>query len=238
MKRRFLSKGLFITFEGGEGSGKTTQINRLSDFLAKQGYGVITTREPGGTPEGESIRDVLVQREGGNWLPMPEVLLLYAARYMHVEKVIKPAMAEGNIVISDRFADSTLAYQGYGHGLPNDSIKAVEAITIGSFKPDLTYILDIDAKTGLLRSKKHLASQKGYEQTEDRFERMEVKFHERLRQGFLSIAKADPVRCRVINSNQDIDAVSKSIKDSVSLFLTKQSVIEEFMDFPEKSGEE
>jgi len=161
MKRRFLSEGLFISFEGGEGSGKTTQINRLADYLTRQGYGVVTTREPGGTPEGESIRDVLVQRGGGDWLPMSEVLLLYAARYMHVEKVIKPAIAEGKIIICDRFADSTLAYQGYGHGLNPDSIKAVEALTIGAFKPDLTYILDIDVKTGLARSNKQLAVEKG-----------------------------------------------------------------------------
>jgi len=237
MKRRFLSEGLFISFEGGEGSGKTTQINRLADYLTRQGYGVVTTREPGGTPEGESIRDVLVQRGGGDWLPMSEVLLLYAARYMHVEKVIKPAIAEGKIIICDRFADSTLAYQGYGHGLNPDSIKAVEALTIGAFKPDLTYILDIDVKTGLARSNKQLAVEKGYKQTEDRFERMEIKFHERLRQGFLNIAKSDPARCRVINADQDIDVLFNKVKDSVSLVLKKQSVVEEFTASPEERKE-
>ena len=234
MKRRKLSKGLFITFEGGEGSGKTTQINRLADYLTKQGYEVVTTREPGGTPEGESIRDVLVQREGGDWLPMAEVLLLYAARYMHVEKVIKPAITEGKIIISDRFADSTLAYQGYGHGLPLDSIRAVEALTMGAFKPDLTYVLDIDVETGLKRSNKQLASQKGYKQTEDRFERMEIRFHERLRQGYLNIAKSDPTRCRVIKADQEIDALFNTIKDSVTLALKKRSVVEDFADAPEE----
>ncbi len=234
MKRRYLSSGLFISFEGGEGSGKTTQINRLANYLTKEGYGVATTREPGGTPEGEAIRNVLVQREGGNWLPMSEVLLLYAARLMHIEKVIKPALAEGKIVISDRFADSTLAYQGYGHGLHHDSIRAVEALTMGAFKPDLTYILDIDVKTGLERSHKQLAAQKGYDKTEDRFERMEKKFHERLRQGFLNIAKSDTARCRVMNANQDIDTLFESIKDSVSFALKKQSVVEEFVSSSEK----
>jgi dTMP kinase len=237
MKRLFISKGLFISFEGGEGSGKTTQINRLADYLTKQGYSVTTTREPGGTPEGEAIRNVLVQREGGNWLPMSEVLLLYAARYMHVEKVIKPALAEGKIVISDRFADSTLAYQGYGHGMYHDSIRAVEALTIGAFKPDLTYILDIDVKTGLARSNKQLATQKGYEKTEDRFERMEIKFHERVRQGFLNIAKSDTARCRVINAKQDIEMLFGAIKDSVLLALKKRSIVEEFSDISEKAEE-
>ncbi len=237
MKRRKLSKGLFISIEGGEGSGKTTQINRLADNLTKEGYKVITTREPGGTPEGESIRDVLVQREGGDWLPMAEVLLLYASRYMHIEKVIKPAIEGGKIIISDRFADSTLAYQGYGYGVPLDNIRAVEALTIGAFKPDLTYILDIDVKTGLSRSNKQLTAQKGYKQTEDRYERMEFKFHERLRQGYLNIAKSDPTRCRVINANQEIDALSSAIMDSVSLVLKKQSVVEEFADSPKEKEE-
>ena len=237
MKRRYLSKGLFISFEGGEGSGKTTQINRLSDYLTKEGYSVLTTREPGGTPEGEAIRNVLVQREGGNWLPMSEVLLLYAARHMHVEKVIKPALTKGKIVISDRFADSTLAYQGYGHGLHHDSIRAVDALIMGAFKPDLTYILDIDVKTGLARSNKQLATQKGYEKTEDRFELMEKRFHERLRQGFLNIAKLDTARCRVINANQDIDILSDLIKESVLRALKKQSVVEEFATSPEKAKE-
>jgi len=227
MKRR-LSNGLFISFEGGEGSGKTTQIKLLSKALEEKGYGVITTREPGGTPEGEAIRDVLVQRNGGKWLPMAEVLLLYAARLMHIERIIKPAIADGFVVISDRFADSTLAYQGYGHGLPSEGIKAVEALTIGNFKPELTFILDIDPKTGLERSNKRLTKTESSEQTEDRFERLDIKFHERLHQGFLNIAKTEPARCRVIDARQDIEAISQKIEKSVMLALSKKTVIEDF----------
>lgn len=237
---RCLSGGFFISFEGGEGSGKTTQINKLKETLEDEGYSVVVTREPGGTPEGESIRSVLVQREGGDWLPMAEVMLLYAARLMHIEKVIKPAMEEGSIVISDRFSDSTLAYQGYGHGLLLDSIRAVEALTIGAFKPDLTFMLDIDPKTGLMRSNEQLAVKTGSEQTEDRFERLNVKFHERLRQGYLNIAKSDMVRCRVINALQDIEKLHNQIKNSVDSALKKQSVVENFklpIQQEEKVGE-
>ncbi|MFP4097998.1 MAG: dTMP kinase [Alphaproteobacteria bacterium] len=226
MKRR-LNKGLFISFEGGEGSGKTTQINLLSDYLTNEGYRVVTTREPGGTPEAESIRSVLVQREGGNWSPMSEVLLLYAARIIHTEQVIKPAMEEGAIVISDRYADSTLAYQGYGHGLPLDSIKAVDALSIGAFKPDITFVLDIDPKTGLSRSIKRLEAEKGYDQqTEDRFERMGLKFHERLRQGYLNIAKSDTARCRVLDAALDVGTLSEQIIQSVKRLLKKKGAVE------------
>lgn len=229
MKHRRLSRGFFISFEGGEGAGKTTQINRLASYLKNQGYHIITTREPGGTPEGESLRKVLVQRDGGEWLPMAEVFLLYAARLMHIEKVIKPALEEGSIVITDRFADSSLAYQGYGYGLNIQAIKAVEALAIGGFKPDLTFILDIETKKGLERSTKRLASQKGYDKTEDRYERLNLKFHERLRQGFLNIAKSDTNRCRVVDSAQDIDSIAAQIQKSVDLILEKQSVVEEFV---------
>lgn len=208
-----IDDGFFISFEGGEGSGKTTQINRLSEHLTSEGYRVVTTREPGGTPEGETIRNALVQRSGGDWHPMAEVLLLYAARLMHIKKVIEPALEEGKIVISDRFADSTLAYQGYGHKLNLEQIKEIQSISINDFKPNLTFILDIDPKTGLERSNKRLAVEKGYEKTEDRFERLNIDFHERLRQGFLSIAQDETERCCVINADQYYDPIFEVIKN-------------------------
>ena len=208
-----INNGFFISFEGGEGSGKTTQINRLSGYLTAQGYRVVTTREPGGTPEGEAIRNVLVQRSGGDWEPMAEVLLLYAARLMHIKKIIKPALKEGKIVISDRFAYSTIAYQGYGHKLDLDKIKAVQSLSITNFKPNLTFVFDIDPKTGLERSNKRLAVEKGYEKTEDRFERLDIEFHERLRQGFRSIAKEEGERCCIINADQDYAPIFESIKN-------------------------
>ena len=210
-----LEQGFFITLEGGEGSGKTTQINYLSSKLVSEGYQLITTREPGGTPEAERVRNLLVQREGGDWNAMAEVLLLFAARVMHVEQVIKPALQEGKVVICDRFVDSTVAYQGYGHGMDIEKIHEINNTALGSFKPDLTLILDIDAQSGLERSTKRLASQKGYSKTEDRFERMEISFHEKLRTGFLEIAKNEPQRCTVINADQEIDKIGAQIANVV-----------------------
>jgi len=210
-----IKKGLFITLEGGEGSGKTSQINHLSEYLTDQGSRVITTREPGGTDEGEAIRSLLVQRDGGDWNPMSEVLLLFAARITHIEKVIKPALEDGKIVICDRFTDSTVAYQGYGRGLEIDKIRSIQEIAIGDFAPDITLILDINVKLGLDRSNKRLAANSGYEQTEDRFERMDIGFHEKLRNGFLDIVKNEPQRCHVIDASENIDSVFESIKDVI-----------------------
>lgn len=192
--------GLFASFEGGEGSGKTTQINLLAKALTDDGARVITTREPGGTPEAEKIRSLIVQRDGGEWTPMAETLLLFAARAMHVERVIKPALAEGKIVLCDRFTDSTLAYQGYARDFDIGKIQDLNKLAINGFEPDLTFILDIDPKIGLGRSNKRLANEKGYNSTEDRFERMELEFHERLRAGFLDIAHKNPKRCVVIDA--------------------------------------
>lgn len=197
----------FITFEGGEGAGKTTQIKRLAEFLEAQGCDVVLTREPGGTPEAESIRDLVVQREGGDWDALSELLLFSAARCEHVSKLIKPSLAAGKTVICDRFSDSTLAYQGYGHGLDLNVIRHIDVIARGGIAPDLTFVLDIDVKVGLSRSRDRLAGD-----TEDRFERLDIKFHERLRAGFLDIASMEPDRCRVLNASQDIDTLFSEIK--------------------------
>lgn len=218
---KVLDKGLFISLEGGEGSGKTTQINRLAESLTNEGYRVVTTREPGGTPEGESVRNLLVQREGGNWNAMAEILLLFAARVMHVEKIIKPAIESGKIIICDRFTDSTFAYQGYGRGFDIDVIKDIQKLTIEDLAPDITFMLDIDAKQGLERSTKRLSGIAGFEQTEDRFERLDIDFHERLRQGFLSIAQNEPTRCHVIDALQEPENVFDAIKTIVWQQLLK-----------------
>ncbi len=208
-----MARGFFISLEGGEGSGKTTQINRLVDMLSDRGYDVIITREPGGTPEAESIRNLLVQRDGGDWNAMAEVLLLFAARSMHIEKLIKPALNDGKIVICDRFTDSTLAYQGFGRGLDLDKIKEIERISINEFKPDLTFILDIDVRSGLNRSNARLSEDDAGEQTEDRFERLDIDFHERLREGFLEIARQNEGRCYILNAAQSMDHLSDEIKN-------------------------
>lgn len=213
------TKPLFISFEGGEGSGKTTQINKLAEALTQKGFKVLTTREPGGTPEGEKIRDLLVQRDGGNWDPVSECLLLYAARVMHIEKVIKPSLEKGKIVITDRFHDSTFAYQGYGRGLDITEIEKLNQIAIGSFRPDITFILDIDPEQGLRRSSRRLAAESlQLKQTEDRFENMDLEFHRRLRMGFLEISKREPQRCHVIDAAQD----AAVIFDQILRFVTER----------------
>ncbi len=213
---------LFISLEGGEGAGKTTQINRLADHLISLGHRVLTTREPGGTKEAESIRNLLVQRDGGDWDSMAEVLLLFAARVMHIEKVIKPALANNKIVICDRFSDSTFAYQGYGRGLDLEKIKEIEHVSINAFKPELTFILDIDVRQGLERSNKRLSDQRGYEKTEDRFERMDIIFHEKLRAGFLDIAKNNPQRCHVVDATKNVSDIGYIIRQKTISVLDKK----------------
>lgn len=210
------TRGLFITLEGGEGTGKTTQIKLLAECLRAQGYEVVTSREPGGTPEAEKIRNLLVHREGGNWTPLAECLLLFAGRQMHVETLIKPALARGAIVISDRFADSTRAYQGYGHGLPLAQIEALNDLALDGFKPDLTYIFDMDVAEGLRRSGRRLAAE---ESGEDRFEQLEIAFHERMRQGYLAIAQKEPERCRLIDAAQTVENIAREIAASVQEVL-------------------
>ena len=204
---------LFISFEGGEGAGKTTQINHLAQNLTAKGYAVLTTREPGGTSEAESIRSLLVQRDGGAWTPMAECLLLFAARVMHVETVIIPALEEGKIVITDRFTDSTRTYQGHGHGLSLEKIKVIGEASLGSFEPDLTFVLDIDPKTGLSRSQRRLAAEDmKAKQSEDRFENLDLDFHTRLRDGYLQIAKDHPARCRVIDATLSVEDMAAEIQ--------------------------
>lgn len=201
-------RGLFITLEGGEGTGKTTQIKRLAESLRAMGREVVTTREPGGTPEAEQIRHLIVHREGGNWTPVAECLLLFAGRQMHVETLIKPAMARGAIVISDRFADSTRAYQGYGHGLDLKVIEDMNKLALGDFKPDLTFILDIPVQEGLARAGHRLSAE---DSGEDRFEKLDITFHERMRQGYLAIAKNEPQRCAVIDAARDMDMIADEL---------------------------
>ncbi len=217
-------RGIFITFEGGEGAGKTTQSQRLKAALEQKGLQVITTREPGGTPEAERIRDLLVQRDGGNWTPLAECLLLYAARQMHVNTVIKPAMDAGKVVICDRFADSTRAYQGYGHGFDLETIENLHQLVLGGFEPDLTFIFDLPVEIGLARSKKQKDVAQGKESTEDRMENMATSFHERLRQGFLTIAKENPARCTIVNAQDDMDVIRALIIKTVEGALANDAV--------------
>ncbi|MDC0148868.1 dTMP kinase [Rhodospirillales bacterium] len=211
--------GKFLTFEGGEGGGKSTQVKLLADALKQAGHSVVTTREPGGAPAAEDIRELLVSGEVDRWSPMAEVLLNYAAREMHVIKTVRPALERGDWVISDRFSDSTIAYQGYGGGIERDRIASIHSAVLGPFKPDATFILDLPVGEGLARAGRRMIKMKS---NEDRFERMETDFHNRLREGFLSIAAAEPDRCKVIDARGDIDAVAKAVRTSLHDLLGVQ----------------
>lgn len=196
--------GRFITLEGGEGAGKSTQIARLKAALEAAGLAVVVTREPGGSPSGERIRKLLVEGEPGSLTPMTEALLNFAQRAEHLAHTIRPALARGAWVISDRFADSTMAYQGYGHRLGRKPVTTLYKLVCGDFAPDLTLILDVPVATGLARA----ATRPG---AETRFERMGTEFHERLRKGFLDIARREPKRCAVIDASRGADAVTEDI---------------------------
>lgn len=197
-----MGQGRFITFEGGEGAGKSTQIARLAEALAARGLDVVTTREPGGSPGAEVIRSLLVEGEPDRWDPVTEVLLHYAARRMHVARTVIPALKRGAWVLCDRFADSTLAYQGYGHGVDRPTIDLLHRVAVGKLVPDLTIVLDIPVPVGLQRARKD---------DENRYERMSTAFHERVRAGFLEIANAAPDRCVVVDASAGIDAVAHEI---------------------------
>ncbi|HEX9809147.1 MAG TPA: dTMP kinase [Alphaproteobacteria bacterium] len=202
-------RGRFITLEGGEGAGKSTHARLLADHLKARGLSVLLTREPGGAPGAEEIRRLLVSGEPGRWTPMTEALLHSAARAEHVARLIAPALAEGRWVVCDRFADSTMAYQGYGHGLGCETVAALNALVTRSCCPDLTLILDLPVADGLARAR---AREGDNSAGEDRYERMNHDFHERLREGYLEIARAEPGRCVVIDARDTVEAVQAAIR--------------------------
>ena len=193
-------RGRFITLEGGEGAGKTTLIQALAEKLRGRGLDVVVTREPGGTPGAEALREILLTGATDRWSPMTEALLMYAARVDHVERLIAPALQRGAWVLSDRFADSTTAYQGAAGGVPIERIKALHLAALGNFKPDLTLILDVNPTVGIERT-----IARGEDAT--RFERFDPGFHGRLRQAFLDIADDEPDRCVVIDGGEAADIV-------------------------------
>lgn len=203
-----MPRSCFITFEGGEGAGKSTQIGRLAASLAKVAIDALVTREPGGAPGAEAIRRLLLEGEDERWDPISESLLHFAARREHMERRIAPALAEGRWVLCDRFADSTMAYQGYGHGVDLDALAALYRFTVGDRRPDLTLVLDLPVEEGLAR-----ASSRGG--AADRYERRDLTFHRRLREGFLAIARQSPDRCVVIDASAPPDTVADAVRDCV-----------------------
>jgi len=207
-----MARGKFITIEGGEGAGKSTQIPRLAETLRGAGLRVHTTREPGGSPGAEEIRNLLVTGETGRWDPMSEALLHFAARREHVVTIVRPKLESGIWVISDRFADSTMAYQGYAQGLGRPVVETLYELTLGDFAPDLTLILDLPVELGLAR-----ATKRG--NGEDRYERLGQDFHMRLRAAFHDIAKRAPDRCVLIDASGDAEAVQAALREAVGTRL-------------------
>ncbi|HEU4837829.1 MAG TPA: dTMP kinase [Micavibrio sp.] len=200
-----MTRALFITFEGGEGAGKTTQIKRLAQKLGN----CVITREPGGTPEAEALRDVFIDHHGQDWPPIALLLLMFTARALHTEKLIKPTIAQGRTVLCDRYTDSTRVYQGYAGGLPLKEIETVKKSAIGDFEPDLTFILDIDPALGLNRAGARKADG-------DTFESKDMYFHTQIRKGFLDIANKNPSRCVILDATQSEDAIAEQILKRVN----------------------
>jgi dTMP kinase len=201
------TRGRFISIEGGEGAGKSTQVGLLVAALGRAGIPVRATREPGGSPGGEAIRRLLLEGEGERWDAISEALLLVAARYDHVTRVISPALAQGTWVVSDRFADSTTAYQGYGRGVGFDDLTALHRFALGDFAPDLTVILDLPVEVGLARAAARSAA--------DRFERLDRDFHDRLRLGYRKIAADNPTRCVLLDASSDTQSVHRAVAAAV-----------------------
>ena len=208
-KSQAITQGKFITFEGGEGAGKSTQVILLAEALCRAGLSVLETREPGGSEGAEQIRELLVHGDTGRWDPWTEALLHFAARREHLRFSVFPALDRGEWVVCDRFADSTMAYQGYGHGLGREAIESFYDLVVGDFHPDLTLILDLDVETGLKRTQARATGG-------DRYERMDIEFHERLRTGFRKIAEREPERCRLIDASAEPEAVHRAVWQAVS----------------------
>lgn len=199
---------MFITFEGPEGSGKTSQLPALADYLRDAGYDVVVTREPGGTPVGDQIRDVLMNLENVSIVPRTEILLFLAARAQHVEDLIRPSLAAGKVVLCDRFGDSTLAYQGYGHQTDLGVLRQLLNFSTGGLTPDLTLLLDVPVRAGFER--------KWHNSTEwNRLDAYAEAFHERVRQGYFALAKEEPDRWVIIDASQSKARVQQAMRAAI-----------------------
>jgi dTMP kinase len=198
---------MFITFEGGEGTGKSTQIKLLAARLSELDMDVVLTREPGGTPQAEALRNLLVSGDVTSWSAEAEALLNYAARDSHLNCLIRPALARGATVLCDRFMDSTRAYQAFAGDCPISLIDSLQRTIVGDTKPNLTFIFDLAPEVGLTRAKARAGD------AEDRFERKGLSFHKKLHKGFLEIALAEPLRCKLIDANQTVENVASDIWD-------------------------
>jgi len=201
---------MFITFEGPEGSGKTTQIRRLAAWLQEEGYPVLATREPGGTPIGDAVRTILLDKKNTAMTSRAEVLLFSAARAQLVEEIIKPFLEKGGIVLSDRFADSTFAYQGYGRGLNMDDLRRITAFATLGIRPQMTIYLDLPAEVGLRRKMRDA------DREWNRMEEEALAYHRRVRDGYLALAAQEPERWLLLDGTQAVDRLAEQIRQRVA----------------------
>lgn len=206
---------MFITFEGPEGGGKSTQIATLAAFLTERGFQVRRTREPGGTPIGEQIRTVLHAVDNTAMVPAAEILLYSASRAQLIDELVRPSLAAGEIVLCDRFSDSTLAYQGYGRGLPLDELKRITAFATGGLTPDLTLLLDIDIRAGLAR-------RRDGELRLNRLDLESIAFHERVRAGYHALMREEPARWVKVDAEADPTTVQQAIRQAVMAALRRR----------------
>lgn len=214
-----MTRGLFITFEGGEGAGKSTQIRRLANRLREKGYNLTLTREPGGSPGAEAVRHVILSGAAEVFGPEMEALLFAAARADHIEQVIRPAIERGDIVLCDRFVDSWRVYQGGAGNLDPAFLAMVEQVSVNGMMPDMTIILDIDPAEGLRR-----ATERRGDDSVDRFERETLAVHQKRREAFLKIAQDEPERCIVIDTSQDRDIVENAVTEAVFGLLAANAI--------------
>ncbi len=210
----------FISFEGGDGSGKSTQLRMLADYLSSQRRACLCTREPGGTNLGRMIRKVLLEVRDESISSQTELFLYLADRAQHIQEVVQPALAGGKIVLCDRFTDSTLAYQGYGRGADLRLLREMNFMAGGGIIPDLTFLLDCPVDLALSRTTRRIQAQRSTESREDRFESEDVGFHERVRRGFKELAQAEPERIRVLDASRSIQEVHEQIRAIVESKLT------------------
>ena len=210
----------FITFEGGDGSGKTTQLKALEGYLTERGKSCIATREPGGTSLGNLIRQVLLE-VGKQPITSPTELFLYLAdRAQHIHEVIIPAIKQGKVILCDRHTDSTLAYQGYGRGIDLGLLRSLNDIASQGIEPDLTFLFDCPVEIGLSRTAQRQSQATTGAGREDRFEREKVEFHERVREGFLELARAEPHRFRIIDATRSVEEIAREIENVIDQELT------------------
>ena len=215
---------MFITFEGVEGAGKTTQIVHLAGYLTARGVQCILTREPGGTDLGKKIRAVLLHPSSAGMAPETELLLYMADRAEHIQTVIRPSLNAGKAVLCDRFSDAMMVYQGTARGLPADRITRLHALVFGNLKPDMTFLLDLAPETGLARARRQMETG-GRPDAEGRFEEETLAFHQRVREGYLTLARQEPERFRVIRADQDENRVRSDILSVITPFLEKRLAI-------------